>query len=152
MADYIITTVAAQKVLSTIQTSTLENFKTLFPEWLPKVHEYALSIGASISSAPFARYHQFDADGVVLELGVPISGDVVAEGEITQREIPAAKVLVITHVGPYDDLNKAGSALAQYMKEHKYKYIDPCWESYVSDPGSEPDPTKWVTKLYQPME
>ncbi len=31
MPDYTITTVVAQKVLSTIQTSTLENFKTLFP-------------------------------------------------------------------------------------------------------------------------
>lgn len=152
MSEYTIAHVAAQTVLSTIQTSTLADFKELFGVWLPKVHQYATSIGAPISGPPFARYHQFDADGVVLELGIPISGDVIAEGEITQREIPAAKVLVITHVGPYDELNKAWSALAHYMKENKYKFIDPCWESYLSDPASEPDPNKWVTKLYQPME
>ncbi len=152
MTNYTITTVTAQKVLTTIQRSTQEHFKDLFSEWFPKLHQYAKSIGASISGSPFARYHQFDAEGVVLELGVPILMDLSVNGEFSQSEIPATKVLVIEHIGPYDNLNKAWSALANALKGQNLEYNGPCWESYITDPDTEPDPNKWVTKLYQPIK
>ncbi len=152
MSDYTITNVAAQTVVSTIQTSTLTDFKELFPIWLPKVYQYAMSIGATIVGAPFARYHQFDSEVVIIELGLPISGNVIGNGDFAQHEIPATKVLVIEHIGPYDNLNKAWSALANALKEQNLEYNGPCWESYITDPDTEPDPNKWVTKLYQPIK
>ncbi|HMR44901.1 MAG TPA: GyrI-like domain-containing protein, partial [Saprospiraceae bacterium] len=62
-------------------------------------------------------------------------------------EIPASKMLLINYQGGYNGLGEAHYAMDDYIKEKGYKISSPVVEEYVTDPGNEPDSTKWVTKV-----
>lgn len=118
--------------------------------WMPKVFEYAKSLG--LGPAPmFGRYHEFTDEKVVLEIGIIIPHDVKAEGEITQNEIPGGEVVMTRHIGSYDTLIDSWTGLYTWLNINEKMPMGPCWELYLTDPSIEPDPAKWVTEIYQPI-
>jgi effector-binding domain-containing protein len=58
----------------------------------------------------------------------------------------------LTHVGPYETLSTAHETLHKWIGENKREASGRPWEVYVTDPGSEPDNTKWVTEVYYPLK
>jgi effector-binding domain-containing protein len=62
-------------------------------------------------------------------------------------EIPAAKAVMIDYYGSYDNLAAGHAAIKKYLTE-KNLQESVVLEEYVSDPGSEKDPSKWLTKIY----
>ncbi len=55
------------------------------------------------------------------------------------------------HVGPYDKLADTWTAMKNKAKEEGVLLdINPwiSWESYVTEPGSEPDTNKWETEIF----
>ena len=150
MQEFSITSVPAQKTFSVTLEATKDSFKNLFPEWLPKVWVAAQSAG--IAGPSFARYHQFDDKKVILEIGVPISGDAESQGEMKQSELPASRVAKIKYTGPYEGLHEAWAELGKQVADGGYEANGAFWESYVTDPREVPDPNNWVTELYAPIK
>jgi effector-binding domain-containing protein len=60
---------------------------------------------------------------------------------------PAGKVLHIAYNGPYEKVGDAHMAMDKYMKE-KGLSQSVVIEEYVTDPGKEKDPAKWLTNIY----
>ena len=56
------------------------------------------------------------------------------------------------HVGAYDKLPEAHGAIQQWVEEQGLKTAGAPWESYVTDPGEEPDPKDWKTEVFWPVE
>ncbi|MCB0602836.1 MAG: SRPBCC family protein [Saprospiraceae bacterium] len=75
---------------------------------------------------------------------VPVSGQV--EG-LTSFNLPASRMLSIDYYGAYDAIGSAHAAMEVYMKDHHLEFIPPVVEAYLSDPGSEPDTSKWLTQV-----
>jgi effector-binding domain-containing protein len=150
MQEFIVTTLPTQKTLSITHNSTKEAFKDLFPIWMPKVFAYAKSLGLP-PSPMFGRYHEFTDEKVVLEIDIIISQDVKAEGEITQNEIPGGEVVMTKHIGNYDTLIDSWTGLYGWLNKNEKMPMGPCYELYLTDPSTEPDPAKWVTEIYQPI-
>jgi effector-binding domain-containing protein len=79
--------------------------------------------------------------GVDLENGVeciPVYGD---------------KVLRFTYTGGYGGMQSTYDAIEIYIEENKIsRKRDFTWESYVTDPGLEPDSNKWVTQIFVPIK
>jgi len=44
-------------------------------------------------------------------------------------------------------VGQAHMAMEKYINENKLEALTPAVEEYVTDPGSEPDSTKWLTKI-----
>jgi effector-binding domain-containing protein len=62
------------------------------------------------------------------------------------------KTVVAIYQGPYENTWKGSEAVMNYLKEHpKLSIAGPMYESYVSDPGMEPDSTKWITNVVFPV-
>jgi hypothetical protein len=65
---------------------------------------------------------------------------------------PAGPAAVTWHVGSYQGLGNAHHALEEWASKNNRKPAGPPWESYVTDPGQEPDPQKWRTQVFLPLQ
>lgn len=58
------------------------------------------------------------------------------------------EALKVVHIGSYDDLMIPHTAMETYLKENNLTMEGPALEEYVTDPGNEPDTSKWETHIY----
>ena len=121
-------------------------------EILPEVFHYLDKRGVRPAGPPFTRYHSFDGTNCEIEAGMPVAEPQPDEGRITAGELPGGPTATTVHVGPYEDLPSAHDALDAWLKANGKKSRGPQWESYVTDPGEEPDPQKRQTELLWPVE
>ena len=56
------------------------------------------------------------------------------------------------HVGPYDTISQGHAALAAWIEENGRTAAGPVREVYWTDPGQEPDSSRWKTELLMPIE
>ena len=152
MSDYAIekTTVQAQPVLSQRFQVTPDQVGSKLAEVLPAIFGYAASGAATITGQPFARYHGAGAT-LDIEAGIPVAAAAEAKGEIVPSELPGGTAATTIHKGPYETLHEAHAALAQWAEANGHEPSGAPWEIYVTDPGSEPDPNKWETRVYLPL-
>ncbi len=61
--------------------------------------------------------------------------------------LDSSRALVINYLGAYGGMGEAHMAMEDYMKKFNLENIPPAIEEYVTDPATEPDTTKWLTKV-----
>lgn len=115
---------------------------------LPSLFGRLAEIGVAPSGPPFVRYLG-TGDELEVELGVPVSQNEL-DG-VDSSTLPAGRVAVWRHVGPYDELRAACEQLEQSVEQLGEEPAGPFWESYVTNPAEEPDASKRVTEIYQPL-
>ena len=118
---------------------------------LPEVSRHLTRHGVVPAGAPFSRYHSIEGTVVDLEAGIPVATPIDGEGRVKASTLPGGKVASAWHVGLYHDLPKTYDALAAWMKAQGLEKRAPYWEIYWTDPGLEPDPTKWRTEVLWPI-
>lgn len=110
--------------------------------------------GAVLEGAPFARWHSYDPtpEGLSdMEAGFHISGSMPAAEGILSYDLPAQKAYKVEYTGPYVEMFRTWDAFRAWMQEQGHQASGPSWEEYITDPGLEPDPQKWLTFLYIPV-
>ncbi|SDO17070.1 effector-binding domain-containing protein [Nakamurella panacisegetis] len=119
-----------------------------------EVMSYLQSAGIPPVGPPFTVYPDMeaDADGNWHAIsGFPVARAVVGNGRVEPYEWPGGdKVVVATHVGPYDALEHTYNAIRSWMQEHNLESAGPMKESYLSDPDQQPDPSEWRTVIFCP--
>jgi effector-binding domain-containing protein len=114
-----------------------------FPELFGRLAE----LGVMPSGPPFVRYLK-TGEELEVELGVPVPTELSG---IEQSTLPGGRVAVWRHVGPYSELRAACEELGKSVEDLGERADGPFWESYVTDPSTEPDASKRVTEIYQPL-
>jgi effector-binding domain-containing protein len=118
--------------------------------------------GLAPAGAPFLKYNVIDMTRQLeVENGVPIAaladGAGGGEGEFISGVLPAGRYATVTHVGHPSELLEATKALLDWASAQNLTWdMSPTgdgerWgsrlEIYLTDPGEEPDMSKWVTQL-----
>jgi hypothetical protein len=106
------------------------------------------ALGVAPAGPPFIRYLE-TGERFVLELGVPVPAGI--DGDLEDSELPGGRVAVLRHVGPYDGLPQAFEQLRDWIAASGEQIAGPGWESYLTDPRTEPDSSSWVTDVYLPV-
>jgi DNA gyrase inhibitor GyrI len=106
-------------------------------------------LGVAPSGPPFVRYLE-TGDELEVELGVPVDDGRDLDG-VEQATLPGGRLAVWRHVGPYSELRAACEQLERSVKQAGEEPDGPFWESYVTNPAEEPDASKRVTEIYQPL-
>lgn len=140
--------VEAQPVMAIRVRTTKGELEAQFGVVLPEVYGYVVSKGGQLVGMPFAHYFAFGDDGVEFEAGAPVSGPMEETDRVKNSELPGGIVAVTRHEGPYETLDTTYGALRKWIEDSEYDVGDSCWEVYVTDPGAEPDSSKWVTEIY----
>ncbi|MEU6700469.1 helix-turn-helix domain-containing protein [Pseudonocardia sp. NPDC046786] len=132
---------------------TRDGIPAALAETLPQVFEHALGNGLAMSGPPFTRYVEIGMGTVLIEGGVPLAapptGD-LPEG-VTAVTLPAGPAAVAVHVGPYETLTETYGVLESWLAAEGRVASGPPWETYLTDPGENPDPATWRTEVVQPV-
>jgi effector-binding domain-containing protein len=105
--------------------------------------------GGKPAGMPAGLYYKWDIEKMTADLAaaVAFTGDIKAPAGMEVINLPAAKSLTIDYMGGYNGVGSAHEAMDAYIRDNKLEQLTPVIEEYVTDPGSEPDSTKWLTKV-----
>lgn len=145
--------IEAIKALTIKATTPTSEISAKMGELYPKLMSCILDNEIEMTGPPFARYHSWDPEGdTEFEVGVPVSKGAECEEGIKLVELPACKVVTALHIGPYESLGPVYEAIQKYIDKKDLKVSGAVWEVYLTDPNAEPDPNKYKTQIYFPVE
>lgn len=139
-----------QPVVYQVATTTRAEFGPTLGKILPYVWGRAEEHGSRPVGPPFARF-RIAEEPFEIEAGLPVDSPVDARADIENGTLPGGRHAVNVYVGPYEGLPGAWADLDAWLAERGETAAGPGWEVYVSDPGAEPDPAKWVTEVIIPL-
>src|SRR5690606_27008339 len=123
------------------------------PTWLVEAYrdvvEYLVRSEVAPTGPAFARF-TFLPETVAVEAGFPVPHQVAGDGAVEPSRLPGGPAAVTTHIGRYEELDKAYEAVNRWLAEHGRAQAGPHWEVYHTDPNAEPDPTAWRTEVVVP--
>jgi effector-binding domain-containing protein len=121
---------------------------TVFPEVIGCI----TAQGGKMAGVPFTRYHGEEDGELDLEAGIAVVKAIEGKGRVRQGELPGGRTLVMWHLGPYDQLEPAHEKLRVHAEEQGLEPRGGAWESYWTDAGMVPDPAKWRSQHFLPIE
>jgi len=129
-------------------TMGFDKLSAFFGENYPKIFADAEKNKVEMTGAPSAIYFKWDDSTNVTECAavIPVKADAKLKGW-EKFTTPAGKVLHIEYYGAYDKSIDAHMAMDKYMSEKGLSQTM-VLEEYITDPGKEPDTTKWLTNIY----
>ncbi|HEU4421497.1 MAG TPA: GyrI-like domain-containing protein [Pilimelia sp.] len=123
------------------------------PAWMMgafgAVHDYLRRSGVAPTGAPFARIAMLDGT-VAAEAGFPVGREIAGDDLVEPSMLPEGHAVTLTHMGPYEEVERAYEAAHRWLDSHGYEPAGPHWEVYYTDPTAEPDPTRWRTDVVVP--
>ena len=151
MAGFTVETIEAQHAAVIRAEVPMEDLAEVFGRGIDETWRVAGEQGLDVVGPPFGFYPRMPSDTVEVVVGLPVAGPVTAQGDVTGFELPGGRVATGMHVGAYDDLAKTYGQLAEWAAAEGLSLADCMWESYLSDPDAEPDPTTWQTLIRWPV-
>jgi effector-binding domain-containing protein len=123
-------------------------------DWMSRafheISDHLHSSGNHPTGPPFARYRRLDDDRFHVEAGFPVASPIEDFGDIVGSSLPAGTVAVVTHLGPYAEMEHTYETLLSWLSSRELRAAGDPWEVYFSD--KEDPPRQWRTDIYQPCE
>lgn len=107
-----------------------------------------------LEQPPICIYYKHNATTSTIRPALFVAGclNVSLNNGIECVPLYGDKVLQFEYTGPYSKMQSTYDAIDMYIEENKLnRKRDYFWESYITDPGLEPDSNKWVTYIYVPI-
>ena len=128
----------------------MEEIGKFFETNYDKIGKACGKSGHAISGSPVGIFWTWDDSLMVSDMAAAMP--VTPKGEIAYKdlekfEVPASKCLMIAYYGAYEKSENAHKAMGEYINDNGLAQ-DFVIEEYVTDPGAEPDTTKWLTNIY----
>lgn len=130
---------------------SMEELESIHERLYTKIANYLAEKEVEQSGMPMAIYHNFSADMVDIECGIPVAGEVEPTDEINVIDIPAQPVVKFVHMGDYANLDKTYEVAKEWLVENGLEKAGAPWEVYVTDPGEVTDVNEWKTEIYYPV-
>lgn len=113
--------------------------------------------GLTQSGNVFAIYNKVEErDGgswyFWMDVGIGVDKPGKSAGRITYKELPGGNVVRGDHYGAYDATPASHEAINKWIEANGKTITGSPWEVYVTDPGTEPDQSKWLTEIYYPVQ
>jgi effector-binding domain-containing protein len=140
--------VKAQPTVTIRFRTTVDKIADKYAEAFTAVMKHVASKDGQPAGAPFGRYHAMIGGQCNVEAGIPVVEAMEGQGEVKASQLPGGTAATTVHTGPYEKLSAAHEAIQNWARKNGHKPIGGVWEYYLTDPGQEPDPNKWQTKLY----
>jgi effector-binding domain-containing protein len=99
----------------------------------------------------FTRHYKMDPEVWDFDIGVPVAEAIKPAGRVKNGELPAATVARTVYHGGYEGLGEAWPKLDAWISGQGRKPAGSLWETYLSDPSTNPDPSSYETELSRPL-
>jgi effector-binding domain-containing protein len=151
MTTFTVETIEPQTAAAIASEVPMAELREVFDRGFRAVMKSVEAQGVAITGPPFGFYPRLPGDTVAVLVGFPVAGPITANGEIEPFELPGGRVVIGTHVGPYEALEQTYEQLMAWTKAEGVTLAEGMWESYLSDPSAEPDPSTWRTVVVWPL-
>jgi len=154
----------AQRYVAVRGEVTENSFRSFIDQNFSRPFEWLGSQGKAPAGPPLIRYLSLDNGGNprLMDLGVPVAEPVEPDEDFIAGELPAGEYLTYLHVGPFQhenltDLRDAVERMLAWAEENGVELdrtetdegpeFGASAEYYLVDPSTEPDFTKWQTRI-----
>jgi AraC family transcriptional regulator len=141
--------VEAVSAIAIRRTCNFDELAKLIPELFGQIS--LSNPEAEMIGPPMLKYYDWTPPTCIVEAACPVASGTKAGPGTEIREYPACTALFLEHQGPYEGLPQAWLDLWKFAEVNGVLADVPCWDTYVTDPGEEPDTSKWITELYIPI-
>lgn len=128
-----------------------EDIGLYYAENFGKLMKYATTKGTEVAGHPTGLFFVWTDTLTNMAAAIPVASEVAGTKEIEFRQYPAGSALLIEHYGNYDDVGPAHYAMEDYSNANGLNLVGYAIEEYVTDPESEPDTSKWLTRIIYPI-
>lgn len=134
--------------LGTREEVSFPDIPSFYAKNLPRAMGFILEQKLTPAGGPSGLFWVYDEKAGKTDMAavIPVTEPKKIDS-LQQFPVGGGRALVIEYFGPYEKTGEAHFALDDYIAEKKLKYVPPVIEEYVTDPASEPDTTKWLTKI-----
>ena len=135
------------------ETVKMENIGEHYQTNLPKVYQAVQQAGLASAGQPCGLFYTWDEENGETEVAqaIPLKEAATLDG-YASLEVPHQKALLIEYYGGYGGSKNAHMAMGEYMQANNLEFVAPCIEQYETDPTTEPDSNKWLTRIYYPIK
>ena len=107
---------------------------------------------ATIKGPASSLYWTFDEKGGKTDMAAAMPVDKSVTGPNMSTIELGGKAIMIDYYGDYNKIGEAHGGMADYMAEKNVKNKVPVLEQYITDPMTEKDTAKWLTKIIYFLE
>ena len=134
------------------QTIGWEEMEAFFGNSFGKTYGALAATGIQPQGAPSGVFFTWDEENQQADLmaGTPVATGSVMDG-FDAETIGGGKALVVNYYGDYNGTGAAHEAIEAYIKFHSADVGHVAIEEYITDPGTEPDTSKWLTRIVYPL-
>jgi effector-binding domain-containing protein len=139
--EVVLTTVAAGRMAAVRERVTPADIGSRYGPALDQVWQFVRAAGFTTGHNVFLYD---DGKPGIIEFGVQVDTDFADGDVVVCSETPAGTIATTTHVGPYDELGAAHTAVRAWSRDEGHAIAGPFWEIYGD---WDDDPTKLETEV-----
>jgi hypothetical protein len=140
------TLLVVTKQLDTVKPS-VETYYRL----INTLHEYIARSGAQEVNYPMLNISRVDSLHYQTMVAIPVNKPLPGSGAVLAKRMVPGNILVAEVRGGMATVEDGFRQLDAYVSEHHTRPPGLPFQSLVTDRRTEPDTSKWVTKLYYPI-
>jgi effector-binding domain-containing protein len=147
MAEISVVDLHEQPTVGLREVVPMDALTAFFDRAFSTTYEAVQAHGGQVAGPPYARYFGPATDSVDVEAGFPVVAPVAVDGPVTDGALPAGRGVETVHEGAYDGLAHTYEAMVRGAQERGIVPAGDMWEVYLTDPGADPDPATWRTRV-----
>lgn len=130
------------------QIVNTDQIQAFYMRHLPAISVDISKVGAETDGMPCGLFYKWEvAKGQIdMAAAIPVKEAMTVKGYMSTT-IPERKALQVDYYGDYSETNKAHDAIEEYVADQGLFTDFPVVEQYITDPGTETDPSKWLTRI-----
>jgi len=131
-------------------TVPMSEMSTFYASNLGGIYTAVGASGVEMKGRPCGIYYSWDEEMGTTDMcaAIPVSDKSLKIEGYQTVTLPAGRVVKVPYTGDYAGLPEVHYAIDDYLKAYSLSQNGPVVEEYVTDPQSEPDPSKWLTNIY----
>lgn len=143
----------AKNYIAKREVVKFEDMTNFYATNLPAVAGGIMKAGGEMDGMPVGLFYKYDEEAGTADMAAGCASKKKMELEGFENiDVPAGKALAIDYFGGYDGSAEAHYAMDDYMKVRNIGEPSLVIEEYVTDPGTESDTSKWLTKIFYIMK
>ncbi len=131
---------------------TMEEIADVMGPAFGEIMQVITTNGGQVAGAPFAIWYEWENEIMEFDNAIPVDKKMKGTDRVLPIKTYQGKTAFVSHMGEYSSTYYSWGALENYIKENGLETNGSPYEVYITDPETEPDPTKWVTELYWPIK
>jgi DNA-binding transcriptional MerR regulator len=147
----------AEPIVSVTTRSAWRDLKVFFDDVYPKLAAHVARYDGSVVGPPGASYGTgdgIDHDDLEVSAWLSVDGELPADPAvgIEPGRLPATRLAVALHVGPFEDMSGTYGAVGRWVAEHDRTVAGPLQELYLAGPPEVADVRAWRTEVGWPVD